>query len=120
MGFSSRFFIGSWVFKGPFLWLLCLSIVSCQTVTVKPGGGKSVYSFAPQYESSQHFFLWGLVGESFIDIASICKNRKARQMQTQRAFSNGLVEVLTLGVYSPRTVKIWCGPRAKAKKRAKL
>ena len=92
-----------------YLFLFCsLFFISCQTVTISPKGHKHRYSNIPVYEQSQSFFFWGLVGESVVNVQSICGDRKILQMQTQSTFVNQLLTALTLGIYAPRTAKVWC------------
>ena len=85
-----------------------LFVVSCQTVTINPQGGTVKYSSLPDYKKSHHFFLFGLIGERNVNTAQICKGRRVKQMQTQQTFLNGLLSGLTLGIYTPRTSKVWC------------
>ena len=89
------------------LFIFLFLISSCQTVTISPDGKKTILSSNPTYEESQNFFLGGL-GESNINVEEICRERPVKQMQTQQTFVNGLVSLVTLGIYTPRTAKIWC------------
>ena len=94
-----------------FIVLSSFVVISCQTVTIRPDGGKTRYSGFQSYDASQNFFFWGLVGEAHINVASICGEREVKQMQTQATFINQLLYVITLGIYSPRTARVWCGER---------
>lgn len=91
--------------------LLAFLFVSCQTVSINPSGRTVRYSGSPNYEKSQSFFLFGLIGESFIDVKSICGDRPVKQMQTQETFVDGLLGSVTLGIYTPRTASVWCGKK---------
>ena len=91
---------------------LVLFCVSCQTVTISPPGETVKYSNPPNYTESQNFFLFGLIGEAHIDVASICGDRAVKQMQSQETFLNGLLGTITLGIYSPRTASVWCGEKS--------
>ncbi|MGC2165014.1 MAG: Bor family protein [Gallionella sp.] len=87
--------------------LLILLLVGCSTVTIQPQqSGKLVTQ--PTYEESKNFFFWGLAGEFRFDVTKICSGKKVTQMQTQQTFVNGLLGLVTLGIYSPHTVKVWC------------
>lgn len=92
-----------------FVILSSFAVISCQTVTIRPDGGGNRYSGFQSYEASQNFFFWGLVGEAHINVASICGEREVKQMQTQATFVNKLLYFITLGIYSPRTARVWCG-----------
>ena len=52
-------------------------------------------------------WLWGLVPATPIDVTSQCQSGVAI-VETQQSFVNGLVGGLTLGIYTPRTVKVTC------------
>ena len=52
-------------------------------------------------------FLWGLVPAKDISVAAECPNGIAR-VETQQTFVNGLVGLLTLGIYTPQTATITC------------
>jgi hypothetical protein len=89
----------------------CLSAVllvaaGCYSVTARPDGGFKVAT-KPSFEQRQDFFLWGLVGETHIDTQQVCP-RGTSQIQSQLTFVDGLLTVVTLGIYSPQSARIWC------------
>lgn len=83
------------------------AISGCGTVTLTQQGERKISSHAT-YEKRQSFFFWGLVGNKYIDVKEICGTRDVKQMQTQFTFVDGLLSVITLGIYQPRTAKVWC------------
>lgn len=87
----------------------CLLIASsgCSTITIHPQQTHRQLT-PPTYQSTEHFLFWGLEGETRVDVQEICGERDVVQMQTQLTFTNGLLTVLTLGIYSPHSVKVWC------------
>jgi hypothetical protein len=78
----------------------------CYNVTIRPEGGYRVAT-PPTFEQRQDFYLWGLVGESHIDTRTVCKNGTS-QLQSQVRFVDGLLTLVTLGIYSPETARVWC------------
>ena len=60
------------------------------------------------YERSHHHFIGGLVGpgEAF-DASEFCPSGNLR-IEHEQTFVNGLVAVLTGGIYEPRTVRVRC------------
>lgn len=89
----------------------CLATViliasGCYSVTARPDGGFKVAT-APTFQQRQDFFLWGLVGENHINTQQVCPNG-ASQIQSQVTFVDGLLNVITLGIYSPQSARIWC------------
>jgi len=63
---------------------------------------------APSYVVSKSYYIGGLVGEPTVDVKKACNGGEAKQMQARTTFVNGLVSVLTLGIYTPRTARVWC------------
>jgi len=52
-------------------------------------------------------WLWGLVPASPIDVTTNCPGGIAT-VETKQSFMNGLVGALTLGIFTPRDVKVTC------------
>ena len=52
-------------------------------------------------------WLWGIVPATPIDTRQSCPSGVAT-VETQQTFMNGFVGVLTLGIYSPQSVRITC------------
>ena len=86
---------------------LLIAATGCYSVTIRPEGGFKMAT-QPSFEQRQDFYLWGLVGESHIDTAKICPKAGPSQMQSQTTVVDGLLGLITLGIYSPETAKVWC------------
>jgi hypothetical protein len=54
-----------------------------------------------------NFFLWGLVGDRVVDLDAACPEGAAR-WQNQATAGDAFLDVITVGIWSPRTVKIEC------------
>ncbi|HTT70918.1 MAG TPA: Bor family protein [Anaeromyxobacteraceae bacterium] len=81
--------------------LLCLS--GCYTVsyqTALHGGGASK-------EDRGDFFLWGLVGEKTVRLKDLCPEGVS-SWKSQATFVDGLLSIVTLGIYEPRHVLVEC------------
>ena len=86
---------------------MAVLMAGCATVTLTQQGKRKLSSH-PNYQKQQTFFLWGLVGEQYIDVRNVCGAAGVTQLQTQNTFVDGVLQFLTLGIYAPRTAKIWC------------
>ena len=84
-----------------------IALCACSSVTIQPEA-KAKITTKPTYQESKSFFIFGLVGEHHINVTEICKGKEPLQMQSQQTFSDGLLTVLTLGIYAPHTAKVWC------------
>jgi hypothetical protein len=62
-----------------------------------------------RYERSVNFFFWGLAprGGATIDLDEACPEGVARWRE-QASFGDVIVDVVTLGVWTPRTVIVQC------------
>ena len=66
-------------------------------------------AFMPNMETSQPFFVGGIVQESHVDVAKICGSAaKVARVETIQAPVDCVLSVLTFGIYSPRTAKVYC------------
>jgi hypothetical protein len=86
---------------------LAAALVSCATVTIRPDDGDKLDT-PPTWSKRLSFYFGGLVGEYHIDVRAVCGGQRMVQMQTQETFVDRLLRFVTLYVYSPRHVKIWC------------
>lgn len=53
-------------------------------------------------------FLWGLLGPDEVDGAAACGGDVSR-VETELSFLNSLVAGITLGIYTPMTIRVVCG-----------
>ena len=90
--------------------LAAFSLSSCYHATIETGLATSSDSITVPWA---HSFVYGLVPPATVSAAAKCKNGVAK-VETQHSFLNGLVYVLTWGIYSPVTITVTCsnGQRA--------
>ena len=62
-----------------------------------------------KYDRAQHFFVWGIAQQRTVDAASICGGAdKVARVETQKTAVNGLLDLLTGGLYQPRQARVFC------------
>ena len=83
---------------------LILASGACYHATVNTGRPLSMETVEKSFASA---WIYGLVPPSTVDVAAQCSNGVAR-FETQQSFVNGLVMFLTLGIYTPMTIKVTC------------
>lgn len=91
-------------------WLMVcvfLSLTACASVTMRPYGGEKVTT-KPSFQVTKTYYWWGLKGEHTIETEKVCDKRRVLQMQSITTLSNWALQVITLGIYAPRTAKVWC------------
>lgn len=79
----------------------------CSAVTIQPQKIAKLSS-TPTYQDSRPFFMWGLVGEQRVDVKKVCGEQAVVQMQSQQTFTDGALGLITLGIYAPHTISVWC------------
>lgn len=80
-----------------------LALAACYTVRyetrLKPGG--------ETHRKMVSYFFWGLGGSHDIDLDAYCPEGVAG-WSNRATFGNVLIDLVTLGIWSPRTVEIEC------------
>lgn len=89
------------------LLLLTSFISACSTVTVRPKGGAKDNS-QPYYMDSKPFYFGGPFGKHKVDVNEACEGRDVTQVQTVTTASDWFFSLITVGIYTPRTAKVWC------------
>lgn len=85
--------------------ILALMLTGCATQkSYKTYSGNST----PDYKSSQPFFLWGIGQTQDVDIKKVCKGKDVAAVNTTQTFVDGLLGVITFGIYTPRSVEVYC------------
>lgn len=87
--------------------LTAVMLAGCATVTVRPAGGPKIAD-KPDVELTKNYFFWGLSGEHTIDVQPLCGSKGVEQMQSVYTFGDGFLGAITLGIYAPKSARIWC------------
>jgi hypothetical protein len=91
----------------PFIVFAFLGLASCSTITIRPEGTK-VLRTDPTYKETEDFYFWGLKNEFHVNAKDACAGKKIVQMQAQDTAKDTFYTIITLGIYSPRSARIWC------------
>lgn len=87
---------------------LLLTSSGCFTVTATRKG-TTPKATEPDYQTTEHFFLWGLAPDArVVNVKKACSEKAPSQLQTQTTFVDGFLSLITLGIYAPRTARVWC------------
>lgn len=93
--------------KKMMLLIALIAASACSSVNVRTDGQKEAMT-PPTFQKSYTFWWWGLKGQHSINVREVCAGAPVKQMQTVDTVSNILSAVFTLGIYSPRTARVWC------------
>ena len=83
---------------------------ACYHATVITGATPSTVEVSKSFASS---WIFGLVPPSTVETAAKCPNGVAK-VETQLSFVNQLVGILTLGIYTPMSIKVTCAAKTAA------
>lgn len=97
--------------RAPLLAALVLSM-ACWHAIITTGRAESSTVVEKQWASS---FVYGLVPPDPLDVTSQCKSGVAK-VETVHSFLNGLVQFLTIGIYTPMDIKVTCAGAGMAPK----
>lgn len=76
----------------------------CYHAVVQTGRPESGVHFEKKWA---HGFVGGLVPPDVVDVTQQCPNGVAR-VETQLSFMNQLVTAITVGIYSPMKIDVYC------------
>jgi hypothetical protein len=93
------------------------SQTACQKATFQADPSTPASSRGAESFRWTNFFLFGLIGESTLDVTEFCPVEQVLEVSTRLTFLNGLVGGITLGIYTPRTVKVVCAGSGSASAR---
>lgn len=81
-------------------------MTGCATqTTLVNGGGQAV----PAYQKSQTFFISGIGQEQTVNAAQVCGGaHNVAKVQSAWEPKDIAFSVVTLGIYTPRTAKVYC------------
>lgn len=63
---------------------------------------------APTFEQNYVYWWWGLSGEYSVNVREVCQGKPVEQMQAVSTFTDSVLAIVTLGIYSRRTARVWC------------
>jgi hypothetical protein len=85
---------------------IVLSLTGCATQRFDV---RSDTQNAPTQDNSQSFWVGGIGQSEEIDAGKVCGGgAKVQRVETQMTAGNVALTILTLGIYSPRQVRVYC------------
>ena len=60
------------------------------------------------YDDYNDYYLLGFVGHPKLNLNKICGEQKVLAVRRLRTGEDVLIGLVTLGIYTPTTVRIWC------------
>jgi hypothetical protein len=84
-----------------------LNLISCITNRVYFVERPDLYAGNPK-KITQDFYLAGIGQVKEIDLKEVCGSKKPEWVQTQFSGKDVILGLITMGIYTPRTVDIYC------------
>lgn len=86
------------------VWLTCISMLSsCYSLTYSVGQGPQR---GIEVKEKNHFFVYGLAKGKTSDPVKMAGDAVDYEVNISHSFVDGLVSMLTLGIYNPTTTKV--------------
>ncbi len=92
----------------PFLLLISWLMLGCMSTTVV-FDEKWQSSSKPTYTDYYDQYFIGFSGVSVVHLEKVCMDQKIHAAQKIKTSEDMILTGLTLGIYSPVTVNVWCG-----------
>ncbi len=64
---------------------------------------------SPSYVDYFDYYWLGFRGDPSVSVQKACVDQKPYGLIRTRTIEDGLITAITLGIYVPVTIKIWCG-----------
>lgn len=93
--------------------LLTASLIATMTVTsgcaTQTALLKPTANTTANYDKGQTFFIAGIGQEKTVDAAQVCGGQsRVAKVESMQSPKDALLGFLTLGIYTPRTAKVYC------------
>ena len=63
-------------------------------------------------KNEENFWFWGLIGEKNYEVYDVCPQGRVYELRIYSTILQSTFTILSLGIFSPRTVTIVCSIRA--------
>lgn len=87
---------------------LTLGLGACATQRFHFTGNGMSGAMMPSYEKSQPFFIGGIGQTTDVVVSDVCGKKGAAQIHASQTALDGILSMLTFGIYTPRTVAVFC------------
>lgn len=85
---------------------MTFALAACSTQTFNMGRTGTA---SPKVDEMQSFFVYGLGQEQTVNAAEVCGGAsRVASVQVQQTFLNGVLSMLTFGIYTPRQARVTC------------
>jgi len=90
--------------------IAAFALTGCYHAVITTGRPESSDVISNKWTNS---FVYGIVPPPIVDTAARCTNGVAK-VETQHSFLNGVVAIITAGIYTPMQIDVTCAARGTA------
>lgn len=92
------------------IWVATLAILLSGCMSTRIGFKEHfVATDKPTYEDYVDYYVAGFVGDPELNLQKICMDQRPYEVQRLRSAADIFITFVTLSIYSPSTVRVWCG-----------
>ena len=88
--------------------LFFIFLAGCQSTRVSMSDKWDPRS-KPSYVDYFDYYLLGFIGDNSVTVQKACVDQRPLGFERVHTVEDIAITVVTLGIYSPVTVKFWCG-----------
>jgi hypothetical protein len=88
--------------------LVSVLLLGCMSTRVVLSDKWNRYS-KPVYVDYFDYYWGGLKGHPEVALQKVCMDQRPHAFERIKTAEDGIITAVTLGIYSPSTVKVWCG-----------
>ena len=89
--------------------ILCIAQMACTPFVLLGPRHAALGKFSrPSSEKTFESYFFGLYGKHTIDLHKICGNHNYNRVKIEHSSNDMLLTALTVGLYTPKTLSVWC------------
>lgn len=85
------------------------SCYSTQIVLDRDQSRSQVQDNTPSYEDHFDSYVFGRVGKNQVNLQQVCMDQTALKAEYLETSEDIVIGLFTFGIYTPSTVRVWCG-----------
>lgn len=86
---------------------MSLTLISCSSVTIDLRGHDRPLG-PPSFVDFRNYYFFGLFNRAHVSVGKACLDQVPVRLKSYASTEDILFSLFSLGLYTPRTVKVWC------------
>jgi hypothetical protein len=98
--------------RGLLMLAVFIKLTGCSAQTIHTAGSEPVAAVPADHQQRIAFYAFGTLGEQHVQLTQYCLQGKTVQLQLQSSALDVASCVVSVGIYCPQTLSIWCAPES--------